>query len=43
MCCGDGIVKLPLLKQSPKALQDLLSDNENNESKKFNNKFECIT
>jgi hypothetical protein len=35
LCCRKGKVQLPLLKQPPKVLQDLLFDNDSVESKKF--------
>jgi hypothetical protein len=39
MCCGKGKVQLPLLKQPPKVLQDLLFQNDSTESKKFQQKI----
>lgn len=43
MCYCNGKVQIPLLKKSPKVLQDLLFDTEKMSQKISNNKYECIT
>jgi len=37
MCCGNGKVQLPTLKDPPIVLQRLLFDNESKESKNYQN------
>ena len=37
LCCGNGKVQLPILKEPPIVLQRLLFDNESKESKNYQN------
>ena len=41
MCCGNGKVQLPTLKDPPIVLQRLLFDNESKESKNYQNHIRC--